>query len=142
MATCRLDEDGNVVEEKKVLVLKDAAFAMAGSSSGLAGLLLTIPRGVDRMAAGGGAELTIHCARIGDDELNPAKWETHTVMVVAPRAWWQASMAVMIKRGWVELSDPNRPTTQVTLTELGAMLPRAKASVDRKIKVKKKFWSS
>ena len=147
LATCDLDVDGNVVKEKKILSLNNAAFAMAGSSSGLAGLLTAfsaVPtqRGVDRIGAAGGAELTIHCARIGDDELNPKKWETHTVMVVAPRAWWQATPPVMTARGWVELTDPTHPTTQVTLTELGAMLPTAKARAGAKIKVKKKFWSS
>jgi len=70
LVTCRMDEDGNVVDEKKFLVLNDAAFVMAGSSSGLASLLygssplLRIPRSVERIGAGGAAELTIHCARI------------------------------------------------------------------------------
>lgn len=148
LVTCDVDEDGNVVKEKKILVLKDAAFAMAGSSSGLASLLygssplLQIPRSVERIGAGGAAELTIHCARIGDDDLNPKLWETHTVMVVAPRAWWKVEdMKVMIQRGWVELTDPNHPTTQVTLTELDAMLPIAKAR-GRKFEVKKSLWSS
>jgi hypothetical protein len=50
-------------------------------------------------------------------------------------------MKVMIQRGWVELTDPNHPTTQVTLTELDAMLPIAKAR-GRKFEVKKSLWSS
>jgi len=60
LVTCRMDEDGNVVDEKKFLVLNDAAFVMAGSSSGLAGLLLNDPggRSVERIGAGGAAELT------------------------------------------------------------------------------------
>ena len=41
LVSCDLDVHGNVVKEKKVLILNDAAFAMAGSSSG--GLAGTSP---------------------------------------------------------------------------------------------------
>ena len=141
LASCTVDVHGNVVKEHEIIYLKDAAFVMAGSSGGLTRLLQGgIPHNLKRIATEkGGADLTVYCARIVDDDLNPTKWETHTLMVVAPRAWWKADVQEMIARGWVELKSP---ATQVTLTELVDMLPAAKARAGEKIKVKKKYWNS
>jgi hypothetical protein len=140
LASCKVDVHGRVEEELERIYLKDAAFVIAGSTSGLTRLLQGgIPHNLKRIATEkGGDDLTIHCARIVDDDINPTKWETHTLMVIAPRAWWQADKQEMIRRGWVELKSP---ATQVTLTELVEMLPVAKASAGEKIKVKKKYWS-